>query len=142
MIKIEAKHSILKTFFEYIDKVFCSIYKVPDSIIIYYGDREQGTIHIRPSEAYIFFQEDKPIPDNYTWIEWQKTKIPILFHSSNPGLFFYPFAAIALLALSVPLALGIGYGVGRRSVYPPYPAYPQNPAYTGYFSRSGYPYPY
>jgi len=39
----------------------------------------------------------------------------ILFHSSNPGFFFLPFAAIALLALS----FGVGYSVGRTS-YPRY----------------------
>lgn len=46
----------------------------------------------------------------------------ILFHSSNPGFLFLPFAAIALLALS----FGAGYAVGRG----PYGGY-------GY---SGYPY--
>jgi len=49
----------------------------------------------------------------------------ILFHSSNPGLFFAPFAAIALLALS----FGAGFGVGRAT----YPGYP-------YYGR--YPYPW
>jgi hypothetical protein len=50
----------------------------------------------------------------------------ILFNSSNPGLFFYPFAAIALLALS----FGAGFGLGRATAYPyRYPFY-------------GYPYAY
>jgi hypothetical protein len=39
----------------------------------------------------------------------------ILFHSSNPGFFFLPFAAIALIALSVPFAFGLGYAAGRSS---------------------------
>lgn len=48
----------------------------------------------------------------------------ILFHSSNPGFFFLPFAAIALLALS----FGVGYSIGRSSYpwygwYGPYPYY-------------------
>lgn len=48
----------------------------------------------------------------------------ILFHSSNPGFLFLPFAAIALLALTVPFAAAAGYSVGRRSAYPyPYPGY-------------------
>jgi len=45
----------------------------------------------------------------------------ILFHSSNPGFFFLPFAAIALLALT----FGAGYGVGRAAYgYPGYGPYP------------------
>lgn len=52
----------------------------------------------------------------------------ILFHSANPGLIFLPFAAIALLALSLPFAFGLGYGLGAR----PY----RHPGY------AGYPYPY
>ena len=49
----------------------------------------------------------------------------ILFHSSNPGYLFLPFAAVALLALS----FGAGYGVGRAA----------QPNYAAYY---GYPTPY
>lgn len=47
----------------------------------------------------------------------------ILFHSSNPGFLFLPFAALALLALAVPFAAAAGYGWGRSTAYAygPYP---------------------
>lgn len=48
----------------------------------------------------------------------------ILFHSDNPGFLFLPFLAIAALALTVPFAFGLGYGVGSY----PYRGYP----YRGY----------
>lgn len=54
------------------------------------------------------------------WLTGQVVEVRhdgILFHSSNPGFLFLPFAAIALLALSVPLAFGWGYGLGRSSYY-------------------------
>jgi hypothetical protein len=45
----------------------------------------------------------------------------ILFHSDNPGFLFLPFLGIAALALSVPFAFGLGYGLGTASrPYPPY----------------------
>lgn len=54
----------------------------------------------------------------------------ILFHSDNPGFLFFPFLAVAALALTVPLAYGLGYGAGSRYPYgrPPYGGYP----YGGY----------
>ncbi|NLP43149.1 MAG: hypothetical protein GX351_00815 [Peptococcaceae bacterium] len=60
---------------------------------------------------------------NGQWLEGQVIAVRpdgILFNSSNPGLFFYPFAAIALLALS----FGVGYGIGRSSGYYPYRPHP------------------
>lgn len=58
----------------------------------------------------------------------------ILFHSSNPGFLFLPFAAIALLALTVPFAAAAGYGLGRRAAYPyPYPGYGAYPGYPAYY---------
>lgn len=53
----------------------------------------------------------------------------ILFHSDNPGFLFLPFLAIAALALTVPFAFGIGYGLGSRYSYGGYP-------------YGGYPYGY
>ncbi|ABZ83292.1 hypothetical protein HM1_1285 [Heliomicrobium modesticaldum Ice1] len=37
----------------------------------------------------------------------------VWFYSSNPGLFFYPFFAISVLALTLPFWAGFGYGYGR-----------------------------
>jgi len=59
---------------------------------------------------------------NGQWLEGQVVGVypdGILFNSSNPGLFFYPFAAIALLALS----FGVGYSIGRSAAYYPYRLY-------------------
>lgn len=49
----------------------------------------------------------------------------ILFNSDNPGLFFYPFAAIAALTLlAIPFAYGAGYGAGTAYGRYPYGRYP------------------
>lgn len=49
----------------------------------------------------------------------------ILFHSNNPGFIFFPFLAVAALALTIPFAYGLGYNAGLRSPYGlyPYPRY-------------------
>ena len=58
----------------------------------------------------------------------------ILFHSDNPGFLFFPFAAVALLALTVPFAAAAGYGLGRASAYRyPYPGYGAYPGYPYYY---------
>lgn len=44
----------------------------------------------------------------------------VLFHSSNPGFLFLPFAAIAAFALTAPLAFGLGYALGARPYPRPY----------------------
>jgi hypothetical protein len=75
-------------------------------------------------QATLFLKNGK----SYTGRVVQVRQDGILFHSSNPGFLFLPFAAIALLALS----FGAGYGLGRAA-YPPYGWY------GGYPYR---PYPY
>ncbi|ADY57089.1 hypothetical protein Sgly_2819 [Syntrophobotulus glycolicus DSM 8271] len=44
----------------------------------------------------------------------------VLFHSSNPGFLFLPFAAITAFALTAPLAFGLGYAFGSRPYRPYY----------------------
>lgn len=66
-------------------------------------------------------QHSRMLLSNGKWLEGRVVEVRrdgILFHSNNPGLFFYPFAAVALLALSVPFAFGLGYGLGASR--PPY----------------------
>lgn len=60
---------------------------------------------------------------NGQWLKGEIVEVRpdgILLWSPNPGWFFLPFTAVALLALAVPFAFGLGYALGRPNYYPPY----------------------
>ena len=83
MLKIESKYKFLQPFFEYIFTVFCSIYEIPEDLIVHYGDKCEGNIHIQASDAISFFQNKEPVPNHRTWINWNKIKIPVMFNAGS-----------------------------------------------------------
>lgn len=74
------KYSELEKYFKYVIDTFNEIYAVPNSIEVCYGFKKKKAVIIKSSNSNELFKQKRKKPDLITFIEWNNTKIPLLFH--------------------------------------------------------------